>query len=77
MASMPAAGLDGTLRRGRRNVGLAHLKTGSLVNVFGIAGYVHGVSGKRYVLIAIANHPNAGAAREAFDALLHWTAKDQ
>ena len=77
MASLPAAGVDGTLRRGRRGVGLAHLKTGSLANVNGLAGYVHGSAGKRYVLVAIANHPNASAARPALEALVEWTVKDQ
>ena len=75
MASLPASGLDGTLRRGRRNVGLAHLKTGSLRDVAGVAGYVHGAGGKRYVLVAIANHANANAARPAFDALVEWAAR--
>jgi len=26
--------------------------------------------------VAIANHPNAGASRAAFDALLDWTIRD-
>ena len=76
MASLPVAGLDGTLRRGRRNVGLAHLKTGSLRDVSGVAGYVHGASGRRYILVAIANHANAGAIRPAVDALVDWTVRD-
>jgi D-alanyl-D-alanine carboxypeptidase/D-alanyl-D-alanine-endopeptidase (penicillin-binding protein 4) len=42
-----------------------------------VAGYVLGASGRRYVLVAIANHPNAGAARPAIDALVEWTARDQ
>lgn len=76
MASLPVAGLDGTLRRGRRGVGLAHLKTGSLRDVAGVAGYVHAASGRRYLLVAIANHPNANAIRPAIDALVEWTARD-
>ena len=79
MSSLPIAGIDGTLRRSKAGtaLGFAHLKTGSLSNVAAVAGYVHAASGKRYVLVAIANHPNAGAARPAFDALLDWAAKDQ
>ncbi|MBC7376107.1 MAG: D-alanyl-D-alanine carboxypeptidase, partial [Burkholderiaceae bacterium] len=50
--------------------------TGSLNNVTAIAGFVHAASGKRYVLVAIANHANAAAARPAFDALIDWAAKD-
>jgi serine-type D-Ala-D-Ala carboxypeptidase/endopeptidase (penicillin-binding protein 4) len=79
MSSLPVTGVDGTLRRGRGKAatGLAHLKTGSLRDVSGVAGYVHAASGKRYVLVAIANHPQAGAARPAIDALIEWTARDQ
>jgi serine-type D-Ala-D-Ala carboxypeptidase/endopeptidase (penicillin-binding protein 4) len=76
-ASLPVAGIDGTLRRSRgRGVGLAHLKTGSLRDTWGVAGYVHGASGKRYVLVAITNHPNAHAARPAVEALIDWAARD-
>jgi D-alanyl-D-alanine carboxypeptidase/D-alanyl-D-alanine-endopeptidase (penicillin-binding protein 4) len=76
VASLPIAGLDGTLRRGRRNAGLAHLKTGSLRDVAGVAGYVHAASGRRYLLVAIANHPNANAIRPAIEALVDWTVRD-
>ena len=55
---------------------MAHLKTGSLRDVAGVAGYVLGSSGKRYVLVAIVNHPNANAARPALDVLLQWTVDD-
>jgi D-alanyl-D-alanine carboxypeptidase/D-alanyl-D-alanine-endopeptidase (penicillin-binding protein 4) len=44
--------------------------------VAGVAGYVLGDSGKRYVLVALVNHPNANAARPAIDALLEWTMRD-
>jgi D-alanyl-D-alanine carboxypeptidase/D-alanyl-D-alanine-endopeptidase (penicillin-binding protein 4) len=74
-ASLPALGLDGTLRRQRQNVGLAHLKTGSLNEVTGVAGYVHGAGGKRYVLVAIANHRKASAVRPAIQALVEWAAR--
>lgn len=75
VASLPALGLDGTLRKAQRNVGLAHLKTGSLADVAGVAGYVHGAQGRRYVLVAIANHPRANAIRPAVQALVEWTAR--
>jgi D-alanyl-D-alanine carboxypeptidase/D-alanyl-D-alanine-endopeptidase (penicillin-binding protein 4) len=29
------------------------------------------------VLVAIVNHPQAGAARPVLDALVDWTARDQ
>ena len=74
MASLPISGIDGTLRRAKnRNIGSAHLKTGSLSNVVALAGYVHGKGGQRWVLVALINHPNANAARPALDALLDWT----
>jgi D-alanyl-D-alanine carboxypeptidase/D-alanyl-D-alanine-endopeptidase (penicillin-binding protein 4) len=77
MSSLPVAGVDGTMRRNRSKAyGSAHLKTGSLRDVVAVAGYVHAASGRRYVLVAIANHANAGAARPAIDALLDWTLKD-
>ncbi|MES3002931.1 MAG: D-alanyl-D-alanine carboxypeptidase/D-alanyl-D-alanine-endopeptidase [Pseudomonadota bacterium] len=78
MSSLPVSGVDGTMRRVRgKGAGLAHLKTGSLRDVSGVAGYVHGASGRRYVMVAIANHPQAYLARPAIEALIEWTAKDQ
>ncbi len=77
MASLPLNGVDGTLRNRRTLPGSAHLKTGSLRDVTALAGYVHGASGRRYVLVAIANHPAAEAARPVFDALLEWTVRDR
>ena len=76
MSSLPITGLDGTLRPGRwRSEGSAHLKTGSLRDVSAIAGYVHGADGRRHVLVALVNHPNASAARPALEALVEWTAR--
>ncbi|MDO8447230.1 MAG: D-alanyl-D-alanine carboxypeptidase/D-alanyl-D-alanine-endopeptidase [Rhodoferax sp.] len=75
MSSLPISGVDGTLKRARAMPqGSAHLKTGSLRDVTAVAGYVHAASGKRYVLVAIANHPNANAARPAFETLVEWVA---
>ena len=76
MASLPVNGLDGTLKKAHSSAGMAHLKTGSLKDVAGIAGYVLGASGRRYVLVAIVNHPNANAAKPALDALVQWTIDD-
>jgi D-alanyl-D-alanine carboxypeptidase/D-alanyl-D-alanine-endopeptidase (penicillin-binding protein 4) len=74
MASLPVAGVDGTLRRSAMGRGVAHLKTGSLADVQALAGYVHGADGQRRVLVAIVNHPNARAGRAALDALVQWAA---
>jgi D-alanyl-D-alanine carboxypeptidase/D-alanyl-D-alanine-endopeptidase (penicillin-binding protein 4) len=76
LSSLPLNGVDGTMRRSRSAVGRAHLKTGSLRDVAGVAGYVLANSGRRQVLVAIINHPNANAARPALDALVRWTAND-
>ena len=76
MASMPIQGLDGTLKRWAGEPGRAHLKTGSLRDVAAVAGYVLGRSGRRYVLVAMVNHPQASAARPVLDALLQWTLED-
>ena len=76
VSSLPINGLDGTLRRSRATAGRAHLKTGSLRDVTGIAGYVLSDSGRRYVLVAIINHPQANAARPALDALVQWSLRD-
>ena len=77
MSSLPITGVDGTLRRSRTAArGSAHLKSGTLRDVVGVAGYVLAASGKRYALVMIVNHPNAIAARPAIEALLDWTMKD-
>jgi serine-type D-Ala-D-Ala carboxypeptidase/endopeptidase (penicillin-binding protein 4) len=76
MSSLPINGLDGTLRRSRATPGRAHLKTGSLRDVIGVAGYVLSDSGRRYVLVAIVHHANAHAAPPALDALVQWSLRD-
>ncbi len=76
VASLPLAGVDGTLRRAQMPPGRAHLKSGSLRDVAGVAGYVDAASGRRWVLVAVINHPNANAARPALDALVHWASRD-
>lgn len=76
VASLPVSGTDGTMIRSKAPPGRAHLKTGSLRDVAGVAGYVLASSGRRYVLVAIVNHPNANAARPAIDALVQWVVQD-
>ena len=77
MSSLPITGIDGTLR-GRRSAarGSAHLKSGTLRDVVGVAGYLLANSGKRYVVVMIVNQPGAPAARAAIDALLDWTMRE-
>ena len=72
LSSLPVTGVDGTLRRSKTPTGRAHLKTGSLRDVMGVAGVVLAHTGRRYVVVAIVNHPNANAARPAIEALVKW-----
>jgi D-alanyl-D-alanine carboxypeptidase/D-alanyl-D-alanine-endopeptidase (penicillin-binding protein 4) len=75
VASLPIAAIDGTTKKkfnGNGFAGQAHLKTGSLEGVRGIAGYLLDRHGRRHLVVFMVNHPNAGQAQAAFDALLEW-----
>lgn len=73
LASLPVSGVDGTMRRSRATPGRAHLKTGSLRDAIGRAGYVLDDQGRRHVFVALIEHPHAQAARPALDALVDWS----
>ena len=75
VASLPVAALDGTMRKrllGEAVAGHAHIKTGLLRDARSIAGYVLDRHGRRHAVVMIVNHPRAGAAQGAMDALLAW-----
>ena len=76
IASLPLAGIDGTLRDRMKNApaGSVRLKTGHLDGVTGVAGYVTGASGKTYVLVSLVNDPRAdyGAGEPIHAALVSW-----
>lgn len=75
MSSLPVLAVDGTTSRRLKDSpmqGRAHLKTGSLDTVRSVAGYVLDQKGRRWVVVFMSNHPNAGATRTAQDALLDW-----
>jgi serine-type D-Ala-D-Ala carboxypeptidase/endopeptidase (penicillin-binding protein 4) len=72
VSSLPLVGVDGTMRKRTAAAGAAHIKTGLLADTRAVAGYVLAVSGRRYVVVAFVNHPNAGATQNALDALLNW-----
>lgn len=75
LASLPLSAVDGTMRKrlnGFGAAGQAHIKTGTLDGVKGIAGYVLDRNGKMNAVVFLVNHPNAGAAQAAQDALLQW-----
>jgi D-alanyl-D-alanine carboxypeptidase/D-alanyl-D-alanine-endopeptidase (penicillin-binding protein 4) len=78
VASLPLAGLDGTMKNRLKNTpaeGRAHIKTGTLEGVKTAAGYVQDTAGKRYAVTFLINHPNAAAGQNAVDALLLWVAQ--
>ena len=63
MASLPISGVDGTMKARNVPPGAAHMKTGMLEDTRAVAGYVLAASGRRYVVVAIINHPNASRGR--------------
>ena len=75
IASLPLTAVDGTMKRrlhGNGIAGRAHVKTGTLEGAKSIAGYVLDKDGRHWVVVFLVNHPHAGAARAAQDALLQW-----
>jgi len=81
LATLPVAGLDGTMSRRLKNTpaaGQARLKTGTLRDAVGLAGFVPDASGKPWVFVALLNHPEAAAkGRPVLDALVEWVAGQQ
>jgi D-alanyl-D-alanine carboxypeptidase/D-alanyl-D-alanine-endopeptidase (penicillin-binding protein 4) len=75
-ASLPLAGMDGTLRNRMKNApaGAVRLKTGHLDGVSGVAGYVTTPAGRTYVLVSLVNHPRAdyGGGEPVHAALVKW-----
>jgi len=60
MASLPMVGVDGTARKrlnGKIPAGKIRIKTGLINGVRAMAGYVQSASNKRYVVVALQNHP--------------------
>ncbi len=77
LSSMAVAGEDGTVRRRWRDgvtAGRAHLKTGTLRDVSALAGYVLGSSGRRYLVVIMANDAKASGIRAFNDRLIAWLA---
>lgn len=76
VASLPLAGIDGTLRARMRGTdpGSVRLKTGHLDGVTAVAGYVTGRSGKCYVLVSFVNDQLGGGSpgEPVHAALVRW-----
>jgi D-alanyl-D-alanine carboxypeptidase/D-alanyl-D-alanine-endopeptidase (penicillin-binding protein 4) len=67
-ATLPLSGTDGTLKHRLGQWGpRLRLKTGTLENARALAGYWYAPDGRRYVLVAIVNAPNARALTAALD----------
>jgi len=80
MASLPMLGIDGTLRKRLKGVvpaGEIRMKTGLINGVRAMAGYVHGASGKHYVVVTLQNHPGIqnGIGTQVQDEILKWLYK--
>src|SRR4029077_11501639 len=74
-SSLAVAAIDGTVQRRFRNgtvAGQALLKTGTLEGVRAIAGYVIDAEGRRWIVVALINHPHAGRGQSAIDFLVQW-----
>ncbi|MES2354705.1 MAG: D-alanyl-D-alanine carboxypeptidase/D-alanyl-D-alanine-endopeptidase [Pseudomonadota bacterium] len=75
IASLPIAAIDGTMKNRLKENGIAgraYIKTGSLEGVKTLGGYVLDKNGRWMTVVSLINHPQAGKAREAEDALLAW-----
>jgi len=76
IASLPLAGVDGTLRSRMKNTaaGTVRLKTGHIDTVSGVAGYVTTASGKTFVLVSLINDARAdgGGGEPVHAALVNW-----
>jgi len=74
-SSLAVAAMDGTVQKRFRDgtvAGQALLKTGSLEGVRALAGYVIDAEGRRFIVVAIINHPNAARGASALDYLVQW-----
>jgi len=75
LSTLPVAGIDGTLSRRMKGTpaeGRARMKTGTLNNAVGLAGYVPDASGRLWVVAAIVNAPQAARGRAVLDAVTLW-----
>ena len=81
MSSLPVAGVDGTLSRrfkGTAVQGRGRLKTGTLRNADGLAGFVTDASNRTWIVVALLNHESAsGKGRPVLDAIIEWVAAQQ
>jgi len=76
IASLPLAGVDGTMKSRMRNApaGSVRLKSGHLDDVSGVAGYVTTPAGKTLILVSLINdvHANNGGGEPVHAAIVAW-----
>lgn len=73
VASLPIVAVDGTMKKrlsGDALAGEAHIKTGSLKDVRGLAGYVRDADGRMLAVVALLNHPRAENGAKVLDQVL-------
>lgn len=80
VASLPIAGIDGSLRRRFADspaAGWARLKTGTLRNVVALAGTLPDAAGQPLVLVAFINHDalKPRQMRPVIDGLVDWVSR--
>ncbi len=78
IASLPALGLEGTLKKRMADsdlAGRAWLKTGSLNGARNLAGYVLDGRGRPRILVFLINHRRATGAEAAQEAAIVWAAQ--
>lgn len=74
MASLPAAGVDGTMKKRGLKTGSAHIKTGYLKDSRSVAGWVTTPAGDRYTVVMMVNSKRPDGAKAFSDAVLAWCA---
>jgi D-alanyl-D-alanine carboxypeptidase/D-alanyl-D-alanine-endopeptidase (penicillin-binding protein 4) len=80
VASLPIAGIDGTLRNRFKDgpaAGWARMKTGTLRNVVALAGTVPDAAGQPQIVVAMFNQDRLAARqmRPVVDALIEWVGR--
>ncbi|WP_245539480.1 D-alanyl-D-alanine carboxypeptidase/D-alanyl-D-alanine-endopeptidase [Thiofilum flexile] len=81
MESMPALGMEGTVRnrlKGSAARGYGRFKTGTLRNVRALAGYLQSMDGQIYAISILHNDSSITAkAKKAHDRLVEWVFASQ
>lgn len=81
VASLPVAGVDGTLRNRLREspeAGRVRMKTGMIDDVSAIAGYMRNAADEDLIVVVLINHHGAhrGRGRAIQDAVLRWAYRE-